>query len=57
MVVKEQACWQKKEVRLVPLAAVDLNAWPLLDRGTFRHFAGEVTLRLILQRFKRHQHT
>ena len=48
---------EKKEAVLASLAAADLNAWPLLDRGTFRHFAGEVTLRLILQRFKRHQHT
>lgn len=45
------------EVLLASLAAVDLNAWPLLDppSRTFRRFAGEVTLRMILERFKRHQ--
>ena len=31
---------EKKEAVLASLAAADLNAWPLLDRGTFRRFAG-----------------
>lgn len=35
---------------LLRCTAVDLNAWPLLDRGTYRLFAGEVTLRIILAR-------
>lgn len=31
---------KRKETVLASLAAVDLNAWPLLDRGTLRRFAG-----------------